>query len=120
MLEYVLSAYFLIVAFFILKKQLRKTSFVIKTIELAMVIYITYKHPLLGLACAMVLLRQTIEPMVSHTKKPCRLPVEEQMRSKPSNNINVEKPHGLPSQESMTGQMARPYKNEPSKKYTSF
>jgi len=42
------------------------------------------------------------------------------MRAKESNVMSVEKPHGLPPQESYTGQMARPYKNEPSKKYTSF
>ncbi len=120
MLEYVLSLYFVVLAYFILKNQSPKPSFELKAIELAMIIYITFKHPLLGLACAMIVLRNTIEPMVSHTKKPSRLPVEEQMRPKSSNVINVEKPHGLPPQESFTGQMARPYKNEPSKKYTSF
>jgi hypothetical protein len=120
MLEYVLSLYFVVLAYFILKHQPTTPSFALKTVELAMVIYITYRHPLLGLACTMILLRQTVEPMVSHTKKPTRLPVEEQMRSKSSNTIHVEKPHGLPSQESYTGQMARPYKNEPSKKYTPF
>jgi len=120
MLEYVLSLYFVVLAYFILKNQSTTPSFELKAFELAIIIYITYKHPLLGLACTMILLRQTVEPMVSHTKKPCRLPVEEQMRSKPSNTINIEKPHGVPSQESYTGQMARPYKNEPSKKYTPF
>ena len=120
MLEYVLSLYFLAVAYFILKHQSTKATFELKTIELAMVIYITYKHPLLGLACAMIMLRQTVEPMVSHVKKGDRLPLDEQMRPKASNDMNVEKQNGLPPQESYTGQMARPYKNEPSKKYTPF
>jgi len=120
MLEYVLSLYFLAVAYFILKHQSTKAPFELKAIELAMVIYITHKHPLLGLACAMIMLRQTIEPMVSYVKKANRLPLDEQMRPKASNDMNVERPHGLPPQESYTGQMARPYKNEPSKKYTPF
>ena len=120
MLEYVLSLYFLAVAYFILKHQSTKPSFELKAIELAMVIYITHKHPLLGLACTMIMLRQTIEPMVSHVKKSTRLPLDEQMRPKASSDMNVERPHGLPPQESYTGQMARPYKNEPSKKYTPF
>lgn len=120
MLEYVLSLYFVVLAYFILKHQSPTPNFEMKTLELAMIIYITYRHPLLGLACGMIVLRQTVEPMVSHTKKPSRLPVEEQMRAKSSNEMNIEKPHGLPRQEPFTGQMARPYKNEPSKKYTSF
>jgi hypothetical protein len=120
MLEYLLSLYFVVLGYFILKNQSKKPTFELKAIELAMIIYITYNHPLLGLACTMIALRQTIEPMISHIKKPSRLPVEEQMRAKSSNMMNIERPHGLPPQESFTGQMARPYKNEPSKKYTSF
>jgi len=120
MLEYLLSLYFVVVAYFVLNHQSTKPSFELKALELAMVIYITFKHPLLGLACTMIVLRQTIEPMVSYVKKPNRLPLDEQLRPKPSSDMNVEKPHGLPPQESYTGQMARPYKNEPSKKYTTF
>jgi hypothetical protein len=86
-----------------------------KAFELALVIYITFKHPLLGLACTMILLRQTtVEPMIYHTEKPVRLPLEEQMRAKESNSIHVERP----PQEAFTG--ARPYKEESSKIYTSF
>jgi hypothetical protein len=120
MLEYLLSLYFIVLGYFILKNQSKKPSFELKAIELAMIIYITYKHPLLGLACTMIALRQTIEPMVSYTLTPFRLPVEEQMRPKCSNIMNIERSHGLPPQESITGQMARPYKNEPNKKYTPF
>ena len=120
MLEYVLSLYFVVIAYMFLTKKSTTPSFEMKTLELAMVIYITSKHPLLGLACTMILLRQTVEPMVLHKKKPSRITVEEQMRAKESNIMSVEKPHGLPLQESYTGHMARPYKNEPSKKYTSF
>lgn len=120
MLEYVLSLYFVVIAYMHLTNQSVSPSFEMRTLELAMVIYITAKHPLLGLACTMIVLRHTVEPMVSHKKRPSRITVEEQMRAKESNNMSVEKPHGLPPQESYTGQMARPYKNEPSKKYTSF
>jgi len=120
MLEYVLSLYFIGVAYFILKNHYKKPSFELKTIELSMILYITYKHPLLGLACSMVFLRQSEDYKLTFSEKPFRLPVEEQMRPKSSNEINVVKPSGLPIQESLIGQMAKPYKNEPSKIYTSF
>ena len=121
MLEYVLSLYFVVIAYFILKHQSKKPSLEVKAFELALVIYITFKHPLLGLACTMIMLRQTtIEPMIYHKEKPVRLPLEEQMRAKESNSIYVGKPSGLPLQEAFTGHMARPYKNAPSKNYTSF
>ncbi len=116
MLEYVLSLYFVVIAYFILKHQSKSPSLEMKAFELALIIYITYKHPLLGLACTMIMLRQTtITPIVYHTEKPFRLPLEEQMRAKESNSMNVERS----VQEAFTGQ-ARPYKNEPSKIYTSF
>ena len=120
MLEYVLSLYFVVIAYFILNDQPPSSSFELKTLELAMVIYITYKHPLLGIACTMILLRKTVEPMVCHKKKPHRLPVEEQLRAKSSYEMTITKPVGVPHQDSYIGEIDRPYKNEPSKKYTPF
>ena len=121
MLEYVLSLYFIGVTYFILKHQSKTLSFEMKAFELALAIYITYKHPLLGLACTMIMLRQiTIQPMIYYNEKPYRLPLEEQMRARESNSMNIEKPSGLPLQESFIGEMARPYKNGPTKNYTSF
>jgi hypothetical protein len=115
MLEYVLSLYFVVIAYFILKHQSKMPSMEMKAFELALVIYITFKHPLLGLACTMILLRQTtVEPIIQYPEKPVRLPLEEQMRAKESNSIHVERP----PQEAFTG--ARPYKDESSKIYTSF
>jgi len=120
MLEYVLSLYFVLIGYLILNNEPPKSSFEIKTLELAMIIYITYKHPLLGLACAMVVLRKTETPMVCHREKPCLFPVEEQLRAKSSYELPVIKPAGLPQQDSYIGEIDRPYKNEPCKKYTSF
>jgi hypothetical protein len=118
MFEYVACFYFVVLLVFIVQKRNKCPSFELKTFELSLILYITYKNPLLGIICAMIFLKQcTIEGMISHVKKPSRIHVDEQMRPKRSNISDRQT--GLPPQDSLTGQMAKPYSQLPSK-YTPF
>ena len=43
----------------------------VKLLELAMLIYVSYKQPLMGIVCAAIFIRQMpVEGMVVHKKKP--------------------------------------------------
>jgi len=114
MFEYLASLYFGT----ILWNQNQCPSFTMKLFELALLIYITYRNPLLGIICAMIYLKQcTVEGYVYHIQTSSRIHVDEQLRPKKSSE--VERHTGLPPQESLIGQMAKPYSQLPSK-YTPF
>lgn len=118
MFEYLASLYFGAILWFIVQNQNQCPSFTMKSVELALVIYITYRNPLLGIICAMIYIKQcTVEGYVSHIQYSSRINLDEQLRPKKSNE--VERHTGLPPQESLTGQMAKPYSQLPSK-YTPF
>jgi len=120
MFEYLASLYFGAILWFILQRRNQCPSFEVKTFELALLLYITYRNPLLGIVCAMIFLKQCkVEGMISHVKKSGRIHVDEQLRAKHSNTLSAERHTGLPPQESLTGQMAKPYSQMPSK-YTPF
>ena len=64
MLEYVFLSLFVLL--FI--KPMRMTNQV-KLLELAMLIYVSYKQPLMGIVCAAIFIRQLpVEGMVVHKK----------------------------------------------------
>ena len=116
MLEYVFATIFVLV--FIKPVRLNDT---VKAIELAMIVYVSYKNPLLGLLCAMIFIQQIpVEGMISHKKNPTRMALDEQVRPKDSNSLPVTKPGGLPPQESLTGHMAKPYIDSPVGNYNPF
>ena len=120
MFEYLASLYFGVILWLILQKTNQCPSFTMKTFELSLLLYITYKNPLLGIICAMIFIKQcTVEGYVSHVKKSSRISVDEQLRPSHSNTMMVERQTGLPPQESLTGQMAKPYSQLPSR-YTPF
>ena len=120
MFEYLASLYFGTILWFIVQKTNTCPSFTMKTVELSLLLYITYRNPLLGIVCAMIFIKQcTVEGYVSHIKQSSRMNVDEQLRPSHSNTFFVERQTGLPPQESLTGQMAKPYSQLPSK-YTSF
>ena len=118
MFEYLASLYFGAILWFIVQRRNQCPSFTTKTFQLALLLYITFRNPLLGIVCAMIFLKQcTVEGMVSHVKKSSRIHVDEQLR--PKHSTAVERQTGLPPQESLTGQMAKPYSQLPSK-HTPF
>jgi len=118
MFEYLASLYFAGILWLIVQRKNYCPSFEVKTVELTMLIYIAYRNPLLAIVCAMIFLRQCkIEGMVSHIKKTGRIHVDEQLR--PKQSTDMERQTGLPPQESLTGQMSKPYSQLPSK-YTPF
>jgi hypothetical protein len=118
MFEYLASLYFGAILWFIVQRRNQCPSFEVKTFELALLLYITYRNPLLGIVCAMIFLKQCkVEGMVSHIKKTGRIHVDEQLR--PKQATDMDRQTGLPPQESLTGQMAKPYSQLPSK-HTPF
>ena len=87
-----------------------------------MVIYVTYKNPLLGILCAASFIKQLpIEGLILQRKHtPSRIHLDEQLRAKDSNTLVFTKPSGLPIQEPFKGDKAKPFKDDPGKTYTPF
>ena len=120
MIEYLASLYFGVILWFIVQRRNTCPSFERKTLELALLLLIAYRNPLLGIVCAIIFIKECkVEGIVSHVKQPSRFDVDEQLRPTHSNKLNVERQTSLPPQESLTGQMAKPYSQLPSK-YTPF
>lgn len=114
MLEYVFATLFVLL--FI--KPMRLTT-PVKTVELAMLVYVSYKHPLLGIVCAAIFIRQMpVEGMIVHKKTPTRMALDEQVRPKESNSIRATKTGGVP--ESFLSSVAKPYVENHSGNYTPF
>jgi hypothetical protein len=94
---------------------------VLKPIELAMIVYVSYKQPLFGILCAMVFIRQLpVEGMISHRKNPTRMALDEQVRPKDSNSIRTSKSQGLPPDIALTGHVSKPYIENHPGEYTPF
>lgn len=120
MFEYLASLYFGFILWFIVQNNYSCPSLEEKVFELLLLLYITYRNPLLGIVCAMIFMKQcTIEGCVTIAKQPSRIHVDEQLRPSQSNTLFVDRPMGLPPQESLIGQMAKPYSQLPSP-YTTF
>ena len=120
MFEYLASVYFGFILWFIVQNNYSCPSLEEKIFELLLLLYITYRNPLLGIVCAMIFMKQsTVEGCVSLAKQPARFSVDEQLRPSSSNILFVDRPMGLPPQESLIGQMAKPYSQLPSP-YTPF
>ena len=96
-------------------------TMLVKAIELAIIVYVSFKNPLLGIICAAVFIKQfPVEAMTSHVKKATRMTLDEQIRPKDSNTMMTLKSGGLPPQESYPGQMAKPFVENHPGKYTPF
>jgi len=120
MIEYLASLYFGVILWFIVQRRNTCPSFERKTLELALLLLITYRNPLLGIVCAMIFMKQcTVYGKVAFFKPSSRFDVDEQLRPSHSNKLYVERQTGLPPQESLIGQMEKPYSQMPSK-YTPF
>jgi hypothetical protein len=116
MLEYVFATIFVVL--FVKPIHLTNT---IKAIELAMIIYISHKNALLGVVCAILFITQMpVEGMITIRKNPTRMALDEQVRPKDSNSIPVTKQGGLPPQDVLIGQMAKPYIDSPVGNYNPF
>jgi hypothetical protein len=114
--------YFLVLLFIVLFIKPLKLTLGVKLVELVMIVYVSYKNPLLGIVCAAIFLRQyPMEGMQTSPHKPSRIALDEQMRPKNSNSMSISKPSGVPPQESLTGNKAKPYKeNQIEHKYSKF
>jgi hypothetical protein len=120
MIEYLASLYFGVILWFLVQHDNTCPSFEVKVFELLLLMYITIRNPLLGIVCAMIYIKHcTIEGCVTIAKQSSRIYVDEQLRASQSNTFSVERQTGLPPQESLIGQMAKPYSQLPSK-YTPF
>jgi len=120
MFEYLASLYFGFILWFIVEHNSSCPSFEVKAFELLLLVYITYRNPLLGIVCAMIFIKQcTVEGCVTISKQPSRIYVDEQLRPSQSNTFSVARQTGLPPQESLIGQMSKPYSQLPSS-YTPF
>ncbi len=120
MFEYLASLYFGFILWLIVQNNNSCPSLEEKVFELLLLLYITYRNPLLGIICAMIYIKQcTVEGCVTIAKQPSRFYVDEQLRPSQSNTLFVDRPVGLPPQESLIGQMAKPYSQLPSP-YTPF
>jgi hypothetical protein len=116
MFEYLASVYFGVILWF----NYSCPSFEVKVFEILLLIYITIRNPLLGIVCAMIYIKQcTLEGCVSVVKQPSRMYLDEQLRPSQSNIFSVDRSTTLPPQESLIGQMAKPYSQLPSP-YTPF
>lgn len=116
MIEYVFVAVF--VGLFLMPVRMTPLQ---KAAELIMIVYVSYKQPLLGILCAMVFIRQLpVEGMVLHKKNPSRMALDEQIRPKDSNLIRTTKSGGLPTENALTGQVAKPFVENHTGKYTPF
>jgi len=120
MFEYLASLYFGFILWFIVQNNYSCPSLEEKAFALLLLLYITYKNPLLGIVCAMIYIKHsTIEGCVTLAKQPSRFSVDEQLRPSHSNIFSVDRSTTLPPQESLIGQMAKPYSQLPSP-YTPF
>ena len=116
MLEYVFMAIFVLLFF----KPIRLTN-PVKVVQLAMLIYVSHKDPLMGILCAAIFIRQMpVEGMVVHKKKPMRMALDEQVRPKESNSIRATKTGGVPPEVALTGLIAKPYVENHTGNYTPF
>jgi len=116
MFEYVLTLAFAILLFYPLQMSLP-----VKLIELMGIVFVSYRNPLLGIICAAIFIKQfPIESMIVHVKKPIRMALDEQIRPKDSNTMLIMKSAGVPPQSSLTGNMAKPYVENHTGKYTPF
>ncbi len=116
MLEYVFMAIFVLFFF----KPMRLTDSV-KVVQLAMLIYVSYKDPLLGILCAAIFIRQMpLEGMVVHKKTPTRMALDEQVRPKDSNSIRAMKTGGVPPEVALSGLAAKPFVENHTGGYTPF
>jgi hypothetical protein len=116
MLEYVFITLFVL----LFVKPMRLTPSV-KLVELAMLVYVSYKQPLMGIICAAIFIRQIpVEGMVVHKKTPTRMALDEQVRPKDSNSIRATKTGGVPPEVSLSGSIAKPYVENHAGNYTPF
>ena len=116
MIEYVFVAVF--AGLFLMPVRMTPIQ---KVVELAMIVYVSYKQPLLGILCAMVFIRQMpVEGMILHKKNPTRMALDEQVRPKDSNLIRTIKSGGLPIDHALTGHVAKPFVENHSGNYTPF
>ena len=120
MFEYLATLDFGFILWFLVQNNYSCPSLEEKTFSLLLLLYITYRNPLLGIVCAMIYIKQcTVEGCVSLAKQPSRIYVDEQLRPSQSNTFSVDRQTSLPPQESLIGQMAKPYSQLPSP-YTTF
>jgi hypothetical protein len=116
MLEYVLSLLFLC----LLIRPVKMTV-LLKAIELGVIVFVSFKNPLLGILCAAIFIKQfPVEAMTVTVKSPNRITIDEQIRPQNSNAILVTKSGGLPPEIAITGQMTKPYNENNTGKYTPF
>ena len=114
--------YFFVFLFIVLFIKPYPVNVYLKVIELVMLIYVSYKNPLLGILCATSFVKQLpVEGLTIQKKQtPSRINLDEQLRSKNSNSTVFTKPSGLPIQASLTGNKSMPYTDDPGKTYTPF
>jgi len=116
MFEYVLTLAFVLFLFFPVSLTLP-----VKIGELMSIVVVSYKNPLLGIICAALFIKQfPVESMIVQVKKPVRMALDEQIRPKDSNTMLIMKNKGVPPQKSLTGNMAKPYVENHTGKYTPF
>ena len=116
MLEYVFTVIFVLLFF----KPIRLINSV-KVGQLVMLIYVSYKVPLLGIICAAIFISQIpLEGMVVHKKTPTRIALDEQVRPKESNSIRAIKPGGIPPEISISGLATKPYVENHTGGHTPF
>jgi hypothetical protein len=115
MIEYFITLLFCLLYFYPLPR-----TFLVKAVELAVLIFVSYKNPLLGIICATIFIKEfPVEKMTVHKSKESRMSLDEQMRPKESNALPVQKPNALPIQESLVGHIKKPYVSHPGK-YSPF
>lgn len=116
MYEYFITLLFCLLYFYPLPR-----TFLVKVFELAVLIVVSYKNPLLGIICAAVIIKEyPIEKMTLHKSKDSRMSLDEQMRPKESNTLPVQKPSGLPIQQSLIGQIKKPFVDNHPGNYSPF
>jgi len=65
-------------------------TFLLKCMELAMLVYVSYKQPLLGIICAFIFIRQMpTQSIAIPVLNPSRIALDEQMRPKSSNTMII-------------------------------
>ena len=95
MIEYL---FFIILVALFLKPMHSFTTLIGKTILLAMILYITCVNPVLGIASALLYIQiLPVEGMKMKKQKTSRLPLDESMRPKNSNQMKVSRPTSSPS-----------------------
>ena len=116
MIEYFITLLFCLIYFYPLPR-----TFLTKAIELAVIIFVSYKNPLLGIICAAIFIKEfPVEKMTIHKSKESRMSLDEQMRPKESNALPVQKTNALPIQESLVGHINKPFIENHPGKYSPF